>query len=513
MKRLRLPLVLGLAGSLVLASTAAARPAAITGKLSKPGYTLIAIGYDGSAVSTRARSFKLRPRVGRVTLHLRDRRGKYAGPVLVARKGRRGVVGVRAGARLGRVRIARGYAGTARALPRRALDRGRTVQLRGGAPLGNGRNFGLVRSRGVGGIGPGADRDLDGVPGVLDIDDDGDRVLDPLERGASARASQTGPAPEPGFNNFSQLFLELDQTVNANAAAVTDARIDAAMTRFLSVIFLGVTPGTELDCGGLVWCSPGGPARANAEPWRDMAGKAFPGDLDADGDGLGTMELTERGEFRLHPNASSRQIGTGDTMIQRTPDGREVAGTLAFVFNTVPAIQRWSDGAGNGETLAHPVPAGAPGTGHNPLVIARDAAGEYVMTYTFWRPQRRAIASAGERGDFVDIGGLDYQVVVPNVPGTSSTGSPQCPADSLSTAEPQLTLGSGGAGGRFRDSAPDRAAARENTLTVTVNLSRCAALRGGSLQPGDQLNVDIAATPADPSAHDVANQNVFVRLG
>jgi hypothetical protein len=118
-----------LAASLVVlagSAPASAAPKRITGKLSKRGYTVIALAANGKArsVRVRRRRFRLRPPARRITLHLRARNGRYAGPIVVKRrkKGRVAILGVRAGARLGRVRIRRGYAIVAKRLPRRRID-------------------------------------------------------------------------------------------------------------------------------------------------------------------------------------------------------------------------------------------------------------------------------------------------------------------------------------------------------------------------------------------------------
>jgi hypothetical protein len=508
----RLTIVMAIACALCTAAPAAAKRAPITGTLAKPGYTLVAVGYDGTTTSTKARRFRLRVS-GKVTLHLRSPHGKYGGPVVVAMRKGRAVLGVKAGARLGKVSLKRGYAVTAKPLAQRFADRSRTTSARRGVPLGNGRNFGLVRSRAKGPSGAGGDQDRDGVPNVLDIDTDGDRVLNPLERGAAATTvAQAGPPPAgTGLNNFSQLFLDLTSTVNANASGVTDKQIDAAVRRHLSVVLLQVPPDTELDCGGLSYCSRGGSGRL--EP-----GDPFPGAFDTDGDGLGTMPLNATGEFRLVPGATADKIGSGDTMLERTADGRELPGSLAFVFTTVPAVSTWRDGAGNAGAFNYPTSPGAPGTGGNPALLGPNAGGDYVLTLTVWRPQRQAIESAGEAAGFIDIGRLEYEVNVPNVPRApapqpGSGQAPQCPPASLSTSDPHLSVKTVAGGfGRVADSASDRPAKASNTLTFTVNLSECARLRGGSLQRGDALNVDIAANPANPESHDHANQIIWFRM-
>jgi hypothetical protein len=494
----RLTIVTALACGLAFAAPAAAKTAPITGTLAKPGYTLVAIGYDGKTTSTKARRFRLRVR-GKVTLHLRSPRGKYAGPVVVGTRGGKAVLGVKAGARLGKVSVKRGYAVSKKPLARRFTDRSRTTTQRRGVPLGNGRNFGLVRSRAKGSSGAGDDRDRDGVPNALDIDTDGDRVLNPLERG-------TGTAS----NDFSQLSLGLDETVNANAAAVTDKQIDAAVRRHLSVVMAQVPPGTELDCGGLSYCSGGGTGRVESG--------RFPGAFDTDADGMGTMPLSAVGEFRLLPRAASDVIGSGDTMIERTADGRQLPGSLAFVFTTVPAVSAWRDGAGNRGAFNYPARAGVPGTARNPALVGPNGGGDYVVTLTVWRPQRRAIESAGEDPGYIDIGRLEYELNVPNVPRSPAPQpgpgqAPQCPPASLSTSDSRLSVKTVAGGfGRLADSAADRPSKPANKLTFTVNLSECARLRGGSLQRGDALSVDIAANPANPESHDHANQILWFRM-
>ena len=103
----------------LLVANAPAAPKPITGKLSKPGYTVIALAAKGEArvvLAGRGR-FSLRPPTKRpptrrVTLHLRAPNGSYAGPIVIGRKkkGRRAIVGVKAGAQLGRVTVRAGYA-------------------------------------------------------------------------------------------------------------------------------------------------------------------------------------------------------------------------------------------------------------------------------------------------------------------------------------------------------------------------------------------------------------------
>jgi hypothetical protein len=102
------------------------------------------------------------------------------------------------------------------------------------------------------------DLDLDGIPDPLDVDDDGDLILDELDR------SRTGSRRKPAVGGASNLTLELYQAVNANAAGITGSQLDAALAGSgnLDLGSVGVQgdAGTEveLDCGhpntGLVYC-------------------------------------------------------------------------------------------------------------------------------------------------------------------------------------------------------------------------------------------------------------------
>lgn len=502
---LGLPIVAALLAS---AGPASAAPAPITGKLSKPGYTVIALGADGEARSARQRRgrFKLRPPSESVTLHLRGPYGKYAGPIVVRGRGRNVVVGVRAGARLGLVKVRDGYGRVARRLPSRAIDRGRVARARRGVPIGAGV-YGRVRSRGARAAGVGDDRDLDGVPGALDIDDDGDLVLDNVERSRRVRSAQGQTPNTLGAPLYLQpeLFLPLHRTTNANATALSVADIDAALSEFgrLSLDIAG-EGSAELDCGrpqqrtdpalgGLAYCTRGGTGMKAFFP---PTGR-FPEEFDPDGNGLGAIG----DRFFLLHGATTAQIGTGDVLIERITNGGAVtehAGTLQYVFATVPALVSYSDTAGHAAAMSYPVApstspgcgdpscAGGPGTPGNALPVGPGPGGDIVLTITQWRPQRRPIegeACLAETPpcEWVEIGRLTYSAgfnCVPGLPEQEGCALKHCPPSAFSTPDgsevsptefgfrPPLM-------GGLLDSASDRAASRANSFTYTLNLSDC----------------------------------------
>jgi len=507
---------------------AEAKPKPITGRLSRAGYSVIALGYNGKAVVTRARSFRIVPKDTRVTLQLRDAKGRYAGPIVVGGRRSKLLVGVKAGAKLGTIKVLAGYAKTAK--PSSAADKTRAIQARTGVPLGNGGNFGLVRSKrksrtdsnvdtdadGVpdsieSGV-SGGDADLDGVPDALDIDADGDLVLNNAE--ARAGRATTAQVQNPGgFHVFSQLGVRLERSLNANAAQVTDAQIDGLVQGTTTappfqpigmfLVFTLPANDLELDCGGLSYCTNGGSGRIRPPGGFDP-GPSFPSCCDADGDGVGTMTAFQNGpggpEWQLYPLATASQIRSGDVFV--TSRGETAA--LNFVFNTTPALVSWSSTGGQSGAISYPVAPGSPGTGANPLTITPGPDGSLSMTMKMWRPQRHAIAGAGEGSGFVDLGHLLWTVrLVTQQTVTDCTAG-------YSTTDPNLAPNSDPQLGGFVDQQGDAAADAANTLAFTLNLSACLAAKGQSWTSGD---IQLELTARSQTGGDNSSQEVMLRHG
>jgi hypothetical protein len=196
------------AGLLLCGPVAAKSPKLISGKLSGPGYTVIAVAADGTASTVRAGrgSFALRPTARSVTLHLRGPDGVYAGPVIIRGLGNRAILGVRAGARLGTITVHPSHGRLARRLARRWIAARYVARARKSVPIGAGK-FGRVRSKPPRSRVPG-DLDRDGVPNPLDIEDDGDKTLDNLDRTprGRVRARSAQAAGDLGRRRPIQLF-------------------------------------------------------------------------------------------------------------------------------------------------------------------------------------------------------------------------------------------------------------------------------------------------------------------
>ena len=520
-------LVLALAAT----ETAFAAPKPIRGKLSKSGYTVIALADTGKARIVRADTgrFSVRPPKRWVTLQLRRPDGVYAGPVVLGRRkdGRRALVVVRAGARLGAIRVRRGYATVTKRPAARRVDQDAVVRARRGKPIGAGR-FGRVRSRRV--TAPlTADRDIDGVPDVLDVDDDGDLILDKVDRSAT-RAAQA----EERFDFHTRVTLTIDQTANANAAGLSGERMDTALSTASSLL-LTVLPGDdvpnspELDCGGsiqdpprpigLVYCRPhasGGTGTVLVGP---NAGQPFPDCCDLDDDGLGklTADTGQQGQpkvaMTIHHGATSDEIKTGDVMIQRViRDGAEIAflGAIQYVFASVPAVRSYRGETGPEVTVQYPyTPATDPDgpgplpTRPDPIAVADgpDADDDVELTFTLWRPQRAPVEQWGEAG-WIDIGRLQYNVQA----GFSGLA---CPQDAFAEDDDEIASSAGGDNPGVTDLIGDRPTSRSNTFTFDLNLSRCLESNGFSFANGEERALTFVGRAPDPGSADNGQQAIW----
>ena len=510
--RVLLALVAALA-LLAPASSAAAKPKPITGSVAR-GYTVIALAKSGrtSAAVSKPR-FKLVPPARKVSLHLRNSKGAYAGPVVLAAVKKKAVMGAKAGATLGKLRVKRGYAVPARKPRAAALDLKWKALAKRGVPIGAGK-LGLVAAPLTGRAGRGRDHDRDGIPGVFDVDDDGDRVLDNVDRKAgTARAAFHDPAGQR-FHPFWVINAGLEVSyisddrgltqgaagyaLNQNAAGPFAADADFKTLRDLVMkdrgeLFFPIDPAdaSKLDCRGLAYCDLGGggffhnrmqkfPEQFGAtekEPFGAMP--AVPGFQEGQ-NGLGTMQSVDpKTVFGLAPLAGAPDIESGHAFVQRFASGKEESLLLNTVFETLPALQGWSDGTASG-TVAYPVPRGGVGSEGNAIELNPSASGDYVLTLTVWRPQRRPIKGSREPAGWLDIGGLTYTVVGKTVEQNRRVW--HCPANAYSAAGSEVSVGDGG----IVDSAPARPVNAANTLTFSVNLSECMRASGlPALAPGE----------------------------
>lgn len=486
----------------------------ITGKLSKPGYTVIALGANGRAISVQVEKqrFKLRPPAKRVTLHLRTPDGIYGGPIVVGRmeRGKVAILGVEAGAKLGRVelKVRKGYAKVKRKLAERWIDATRKARAKQGVPIGAGK-LGLVRSKHTKGGAPG-DSDLDGVPDTLDIDDDGDLILDGYDPSTNARASGVAlqSARAAFFSVNTTLSPLAGEAVNVNGGS-SDQQIAAAQqnSERVGLLWGGVDPGSaEINCGTLVYCSAGGTGRYLATGFTPFADALpFPACCDPDGDGLGSLLDTPpsaaASDFHgmgLFAGASANQLGAGDVLIERATSGGtpvELVSSMGFVFSTYPVFAAYDDGQGDSGTFSYPNAQG-------PIPVRAGPSGDVVVKLTFWRPQRRRIAGEPGQGEWMDLGHLDYTA---SARPPFSTSPSHCPLSSYSDIDPNLTaqpsgnpLPPGFEGSHLEDLKGDQPSSPANTFTYTLNLTACLASNGLSMSTTEPTAIEFQAFANSP---------------
>jgi hypothetical protein len=522
-----------LALSLPVGASAAPKP--VTGKLSKPGYTVIAVAASGQARTDRAPKgkFAVKPPTRRVTLHLRGPGGRYAGPIVLGSldRGRRAVVGVRAGAHLGQIQVkpSMGYA-KVRKPPRAAIDQDRLARAKHGVPIGAGR-FGFVRSKPPKNP-PAGDRDFDGIPAALDIDDDGDLVLDDYDRSAvksaaspSARTSQSSPEEPPQL--WVGTSLSQGSPVNADGGS-SDAQIGAAQRESgrLDILWDGFDSGSgQLDCGVLVYCSAGGTgrfvrterdSRAVSPPYPGVRG----GEFDPDGNGLGSL-LASTGIERpmsLFHGATDDQLRAGDVLIAKgeaNGEPVEAAYSITFVYSTFPVIASYDDGQGNSMAFSYPRPPCHPNV-PDPCVAPVRAGedGDVVLRLRVWRPQRRRLESEPGEGRWMDVGNLSYAVLA-----GQGFNSGMCPESSYLAIDPNFTLDTSkpaqGKGEiRYVDPSHDRPASAANSFGLTLNLTQCLAANGVSPSTTTPVSVSLSAfnyAPNGPTNHTASGVNFLLQ--
>jgi hypothetical protein len=507
--------------------------APIRGRLSKPRYTVIALADNGVAktVLLKGRRFKLRPPAGRVTLHLRAPDGTYAGPVVLGRErhGKRAIVGVGAGAKLGQIKVKarKGYAKPTRKLPRHFVVEKRTARAKKGVPTGAG-NIGLVKSKPPK-TPPAGDPDFDGIPSSLDVDDDGDLILDEYDAtantaGSQGRASQGGnPGCCPLDVSASLPAPGSDLTANVDGGS-TDAQVVAGF-REMGVLEVGwgIPPidlgSGELDCGGapdpndpegwiggLSYCTRGGSGELMRDPF--SATEPFPECCDSDGDGYGafvpfdymlpgsTPSNSSTGGMQLRHRTTPDAIHAGDVLIEHAKlDGQptDYATTVGSIFATSTAFASYDDGDGRGPRgFSYAPNQSGPrlGSEQNPAPIKARPNGDLVLTLAVWPPQRLSVGK--EPPGWVDVGHVVYTTSL-SIP---DHGGGFCPQETLSTTDLNLSPYVGPPigppsfhQGGFLDNGADQASDPDNVVTYTLNVTQCLAANGLSAGPGDRVGV------------------------
>jgi len=453
------------------------------------------------------------------SIQLVGKNGTYFGPVLLGGSGKKVYATIKGSGNLalGTFKRKSGYAAARAPVGRYFTTVAYTVAAKNGKPIGAGK-YGLVKvgngkSTLKGYNGQGRDADLDGIPGAFDIDDNGNLIIDNVDRTTRSGRSlrQFSPAlrvsdicptpdqPQPAgcippsgapsggttataaateFKLFSNFKLTDATSINVSIPGITgiDALIDAAVptTVTLATQVMGATSST-LDCLGNTYCAPHG-----AYPLVNSAAASYTG-------AFLNLSKGTTGDAQIMPGAARTDIGSGNAFLQM--DGAtSYPGVLNFVFNTAPALKSYNVGAGE-QTLAYDA-SGVSASGMTPSTPITTTAGATSITVTFWRPQRTALSSEawfGSANPWTDIGGLAYRADPPNAPSGSTKRSCAGGYSGGSANGVAVTAGTDG----VVDPAIDAEASAANTISWTIDLATC--FDWSLMATGTSFDLDIQA--------------------
>lgn len=575
----------------------AASTATVSGKVTgsgAKGARVMALSTRGQAVTATAKSggtFSLKvpsANVNGLSLQLLAADGSYLGPVVLYAKGSKGATRLSKISgktlKLGTIKLKKGYGQLSKALPTKSvlLKGTGAVKLTNGVPVGAGRlglpaagtakasqSGGGTGGGGGGGTpggsctsdqsvdaGGGGDCDRDGVPNVVDVDDNGNGSLDAVDIQSAQTTAKLNLffSMRPHFKNQTNVYGGATRaSINAFLGA-TGEEAGLNLNFFLNQRYLDPLSDTAfsdvwLGCSsGQPWCAAGSPTavisglsdvpplqgtdRFAQIPWFGYHGS----DCDSSactpraGSNPNALAKVNRGGDPLPSWIGSVRPGAADTFATvvpgdvmtinaSRPDGTVIAQptTISPYFVTSPAIASYGTPGGEQTTVPYPISDGAPGTNQSTAVTV-DASGK--MQVRFWRPQRFALP--GESGEFYDMGGLRYGVTVESYNTQSSGYRPlgrpaACPVSDLSglteiarTNEFETATMRDASS---TDTATNAADASSRTIGFTVDVKACLAAAGAPTDSGVGTLLSIGAKGEDfPGGANATGMDMEVRL-
>lgn len=524
----------------------AAGTVTITGKTPR-NYTVLMVGKNGNSTAVKGGNFKLKVSANTAkdaSLHLVSSNGTYSGPVVLKYDKKKKVGNTLLSGKsgdVGSIAMKTGYS-IAAAKKTTAISTSTKIPVStSGKPSGAGR-MGIptsvqakaVRAFGVskwadGDAPNGADTDKDGLPNTLDIDDDDDGKIDLVDDSNPSKAITTG----------SLLFLDISKTINLHAG-MNETSMQAAIDSIFKSnnnfwIGLGLNTGSQeapdgihISCASdVAWCAPSSPAtlfgtgtNGAPEKWVDKKADGFglslpkgngPNCDSASSPMLGGMCSGPSTNFNRQfiPQLPSADVMPGSLFTMNFTKGgaiaKSVAGTLSPYFASVPALKEITVG-GQVKNIDYSLKGvsgigGASGTQGNPIVVP---VSNKSITLTFWRPQRSGVSVAGE-GKYVDMGSLRYGFYI----GVNRI----CDSGAMTPVSPTLLSSAGGqefAHTPLLDTAKDSVPDSGNTLSFTVNLSKCEGGTAPTIGASAQMVTLIASSPGNPGIK--AYQDFYVKV-
>ncbi|MCX6385294.1 MAG: hypothetical protein NTV40_01435 [Solirubrobacterales bacterium] len=564
------------------------------------GLRVMALPTSGPAVTTRPKgngSFTLRiasAKVNGLSLQLISADGSYFGPVLLYAKGATG--STRLGkitaktVSLGSMSMAKGYAKLTRFLAAKSVLTTGTgaVKLSKGAPIGAARlgyvkasakaktsqnkqcgpgelsdGKGGCKSGGGGGGGGGGDKvdapggkcstadslgsasggdcGSDGIPNVVDVDDNGNLSLDSVDKVSADTTAKLNLffGLRPHFANQINVYSGATRaSINAYLGADSE-ETGLSMGFYLAQQYLDKTKqpafaNVWLTCSsGQPWCAPGTgtasisgmadtpPLRAGGQRFEQIAWNSFFG-ASCNSSSCAALTTTDPNSLVRFTRSGAKPgdlpswIGavrpaSDDTLAKVVPgdvlmiNSRSASGqvtsqptTISPYFVTSPGIASYGPADGSLASVDYPLTPATPGTNSsNPVVV--DASGK--LKLRFWRPQRFGLP--GESAEFYDLGGLRWGVSIESYTDSSTGqyhqgGLAACPttdlvgvtANAVSNDKVQFTDSSA------LDVATDAAQMGSRVIGFTVDVKSCLAAAGFPTSSGTGTRIALLAQGA-----------------
>jgi hypothetical protein len=447
---------------ILCAAAGSAAAATVSGVLKNgKGFRVVLVQANGTAkkatISKQSGAFAIRGvKLAGASLQLVRGDGSYFGPIVLKTSATKAFCTIKGAASLkvGKATLKSSYA-LVKTVPSGRFDMrpAYTAKAVRGRPVGAGKLGRVTTGEPSGLRGPGADLDRDGIVGAFDIDDNGNLILDNVDRtgrgsgrplaqrsaaGPTAAAPSAsllggsrddppppppGPKPPPGpqpdqeFRMFSNFKLTNQTSINVSIPGLVnvDELIAREVPRTVSLA-TQVIGGSQATLDGL--------GNSYLQP-HTLAGVTYPQVNFAPPTYTGTSLNISKLDMdaQISPGALPSEIGPGDSFIQTAPDGVSYPGMLNFVFNTAPALKSYQFNTDAAPTEMVYDGSGVAWPGMTPGTRLVVPAGATSIALTWWRPQRKA--GPGETGNadgWVDIGGLGYNADIPNAAQASEGG-------------------------------------------------------------------------------------------
>ena len=384
----------------------------------------------------------------------------------------------------------------------------------------------------------GGDCDGDGVPNVVDVDDNGNRILDAVDAVSAATTARLNLffGLRPSFANQLNVYSGATRASINSYLSQSSGGDGLGMNFFLDQQYLDPGNGTALQnvwlscTTGQPWCAPGtgtatisglsdtpplrpGLARFQQIPWGTYFGASC--DTSACTPLTGSDANSLAGVSRQGPSKPPTWIGAvrptstdalanvvpGDVLTINTRSASGVVATqpttISPYFVTSPALASYGPADGSLTPVSYPLAPTTPGTSPSwPIQV--DSSGR--IKVRLWRPQRFALP--GESAEYYDIGGLRWGVSVESYTDSNSVYH-QGTLQFCQTSDLVGVTANASANDKvqFTDSSPldvatDVAQKDSRVLGFTVDVGACLAAGGYPTVSGTKTRITLLAQGA-----------------